>query len=298
MTHCWIVVPAFDAPEQALRLLEGLKGLQTDCHTILFVDHGPKRMVSAAIGERPGVLSISASPELWWAGATNTGIRFALDNGATHVLLLNNDCVIDAASVRLLIRTADETESVVAPVQRDVRTQRVLAVRTWPYIALGFPTLRVEHAMPNANIVPTPMIGGGRGAVIRRTEFERVGLFAEEALPHYYADHDFFLRCRRAGVPLVIQTDATVLVDAGTTSTAHDLAQLSWPEFRASLRDPRSHRNLDALAMLFRRHYPIRSMWWVGLALAGIRHVVVWAIKRPMNIVGGRAAVGRSDAER
>ncbi len=59
-----------------------------------------------------------------------------------------------------------------------------------------------------AGLVPTPLICGGRGVILSAATFQQVGMLDEEHLPHYGADHDFYFRCRKAGLQLFICMDS------------------------------------------------------------------------------------------
>jgi GT2 family glycosyltransferase len=280
----WVVIPAFDQVAQTERCVNALlEGHAVDA--ILVVDHGPEEQVSKALAPYPDVQVLREGPDLWWTGATNAGIRHALGQGATMVMLLNCDCIIDPASVDSLLESALATRGVVAPLQRDLASGEVTVSRAGTAVWLGLPTTYASRAVPDSALAKTQMIVGGRGVVIPREVFETVGLLAEHDLPHYGADHDFYLRCRRAGIPLMIQSSATVFVDSGTTSLANRTGDLSFAELRESLTNQRSHRNIRALAALFRRNYPVKPLWWIGLVLAVARYVLVWTVKRPITLL-------------
>ena len=91
--------------------------------------------------------------------------------------------------------------------------------------------------------------------------FTLLGLFDEEQLPHYGSDHDFYLRARRHGIPLYVATRAFVNIDNTRTTLADNPGTLSPAEFLHSLRSIRSHRNLRDVTALFRKHYPIPSLF-------------------------------------
>jgi len=145
----------------------------------------------------------------------------------------------------------------------------------------------ISEEMRKQQIIPVKLIAGGRGVVIPVSVIENVGMLDEVNLPHYYADHDFYFRCRRAGVPLYVAVEADVLVDNSKTSMAEKPGQLSLPEFIASLRDRRSHRNLAAVGALFRKHYPLRRLYFVGVWLHLVRYLIRYAMARSRYLLSG-----------
>jgi GT2 family glycosyltransferase len=109
---------------------------------------------------------------------------------------------------------------------------------------------------------------------VPRTVFETVGLFDDTALPHYGADHDFYLRCQKRGVALWIAADCSVVVDDAGAGPGRDPASMTWPEFRQSLASRRSHRNIADVTAFFRRHYPVPALYPLGVALFFLRYLL------------------------
>jgi GT2 family glycosyltransferase len=134
--------------------------------------------------------------------------------------------------------------------------------------------------MRACRLLPTKLIVGGRGAVLPAEVLARNGLFDEECLPHYGADHDFYLRARKRGIALYTVTEAIVDVDATRSSAASHPGRLTLREFVETLSSVRSHRNIPHMVELFRRHYPVRHLHMIGVALCAARYCVVYAWAR------------------
>lgn len=264
--------------------METLLGNAYADFTVIVVDHGHSAWSPPPDISPANLVVLRAGTDLWWSGATNAGIRRALDEGADAVMLLNADCRLEPAAAGQLFEMAERSNGVVAPVQRSLGSQAILSAGTIPFISLGFPTFK-ERVRTDRPMMSHTIIRGGRGVAIPRSTFEVVGLFAAAELPHYLADHDFYLRCQRAGIALQIADGLDVYVDEASTSTASRPSQLSWTEFKASLHDPRSHRNLVAVQSFFRRNYPIRALHGVGTMLYLARYALSWAIRRADRLI-------------
>jgi GT2 family glycosyltransferase len=282
----FIVIPVFNRWTQTRRCIDALKSGSTRTSPIIVVvDHGSTDDTATALQrEYPEVTRLAEDASLWWTGATNRGIVWALEQGASRVMLLNNDAYLEEHAIDLLIGHATRhPNAVITALPRDLATGRDLGARATTCFLLGFPTLRLP-ALPlgktSEPLVPTRLILGGRGVVIPRAVFEDVGLFDESRLPHYGADHDFYLRCRKRGVPLFVARDASVYIDAATTSRASNLGSLSAREFYTTLSDPRSHRNLATLVALFRKHYPIPGLYGLGVGLNLARYLMIYLVER------------------
>lgn len=283
--HNTIVIPVFHNDgnlERCISALQSMLGLELD---IIVVDHSINHQASERLTRLPEYVSIlKKGAELWWAGAVNAGIVAALDRGAERVILLNDDCIFEPdALVNLLTHARQHPGAIIAATQCQASDQRCL-VKASDCMLLGFPTvarLVPRNSLEHFNKLPTTrLIVGGRGAIIPRSVFDAVGLLDSTNFPHYGADHDFYWRCRRAGVELRVATDAIVVVD-DRRSTLGDMARLNnWKDFRQSLTDRRSHRNLEMLRALFRKHYPIRPLYFVGIALLTLRHALFFVLRR------------------
>jgi len=138
------------------------------------------------------------------------------------------------------------------------------------------------------------LIMGGRGTLIPVDVFARIGLFDAEHLPHYGADHDFYLRARKVGIGLAIAENAFVDVDNSGTTLAARYAAPNLRAFLATLVARRSHRNLRDLTALFRNHYPVPFLYWLGVLLNTARYSVLYLSHRLFRLIIEKRAKARS----
>ena len=291
-TGLHLVIADFNGCDQTRRCLQALRDSHCQDFTILIVDHGTDGRTREMLAhEYPEAIRIEGSPDLWWTGATNLGLRAALARGASAVMLLNNDCYVTPETIGTLLELVqDRPDAIVAPIQRDWRSGEIACISPRSRFLLGFPTIpgprRLTPAMAAQPLLPVRLIGGGRGVILPAGVLARLGLFDAETLPHYWADHDFYLRARRLGIPLYIATRAFVDIDNTRTTSADHPETLSWSAFLRTLRDTRSHRNLRDVAALFRKHYPIPGLYPLGVALYTGRYLLVYPVKRAGYLLG------------
>lgn len=279
-----IVIPVFNGWRQTCMCLDALRASTVKPVRIIVVDHGSTDETAESLPrDYPEVIHLRADSSLWWAGATNLGIRWALEHGVAFVMLLNNDCYFPPDAIGDLMGHIEETpNAIIAPVQRDYRTRKILASYASSLFLLGFPTLVPpgSHSIDTTvrRLIPTKLILGGRGAIIPAAVFHTVGLLNEVDLPHYGADHDFYLRCRKANVPLYIAATCSIYVDSERTTLAGNVEGMGYNGLVSALTDRRSHRNIRDLSALFRLHYPIKPVYFVGVALNIIRFlsILLW----------------------
>jgi GT2 family glycosyltransferase len=286
-----VVIPVFNGWEQTEVCLQALKKSPLYHRLcIVIVDHGSTDATKTALpAGYPEITHLLGDPTLWWTGAVNLGIRSAIADGAEQIMLLNNDCYIAPDMVeRLLAHASHNPTAIIAPVQKDYATGKVVFDVATTCFALGFTTLIPPRALAkpaNDTLCSTKLIIGGRGVLIPRDILRRVGPFDEINLPHYGADHDFYLRCRKQGISLFTALDAVVYVDSDKTTLATRLGALSMTEFIVTLRSRRSHRNVHDLVTLFRKHYPLRGFHYVGVALNLVRYAIRYLFERAKHII-------------
>ena len=276
-----VIIPAFSGLEQTRRCLLSLDKSHYQDFEIILVDHGVSdELTQPAKDEFPRVTCLRGSTELWWSGASNLGISHALEAGSQWLMLLNHDCYVEPETISILLNYIERNDnSIIAPVQHMLRDGRDI-IGTTSCFLLGFPTIIPPaawyHLRYPAGLVPTPLIGGGRGVTISATTFQQVGLLDDEHLPHYYADHDFYFRCRKAGLQLFICREARVNIDDSMSSSADPDSSLTVAGFADALRNRGSHRNIGDLQVLFSRYYPIPKLAGLGVALNTARFFFVF----------------------
>ena len=284
--HLRIVITDFNGWTQTAQCLQALRAAKVPESQVILVDHGTTATTRREARSRfPEVNLIRGDPEQWWTGSVNRGIAHALRCSCTHIMLLNNDSYILPQTVpTLLSHATHHPGTIIAPVQRSSLSGAYVSITPRENLLLGFATLQgpkeVTAQMRNRRLLTTRLISGGRGVVIPARVFREVGNFDEENLPHYCADHDFFLRCRGAGIPLLVAVDAEVSIDDTRTSIANKPWELSWPEFRDTLTSIRSHRNIRHVRALFKKHYPIPRLYFIGVWLFGARYVLMYLLAR------------------
>ena len=280
--HVHVVIPVFNRWEQTRKCLTHLEDGSFTNLQIIVVDHGSTDGTAEGLkNEFPDVLRVEGSSELWWSGATNLGVRAALEHGASSIMLLNNDCYVSRDTVEILVsHSTEHPEAIIAPVHRNLHSGEIITKRGGTLFLLGFPTLQLPgrslYKPGTTDLMPTSLIMGGRGTLIPAGVFERIGMFNDVELPHYWADHDFFLRCRKKGVAQYIAQGTIVDIDESTTSVASQLNRMTLPQFIDTLKNRRSHRNISDLRSLFRLHYPIPGLYPLGVFLNTARYALVY----------------------
>jgi GT2 family glycosyltransferase len=93
--------------------LESLAQLDYPNYEIVIVDNGSQDgEVTAIKALFPSVIVLENERNLGFAEGNNVAIRYALEQGADYVLLLNNDTVVDAQMLKRLIEVAERDDQI------------------------------------------------------------------------------------------------------------------------------------------------------------------------------------------
>jgi GT2 family glycosyltransferase len=288
-----IVIPVYRGITQIGLCLKSIEANEYKKFRIILVDHSPDNEIGQWVkSEFPDVICLRGSPDQWWSAATNMGIRYATDHGYELIMLLNHDSYLKPDTIsRLVAHLQYRPGTIIGPVQHHIHSN-TRVYRAYSCFLLGFPTLAFPRREKMATSIPTllrtRLIIGGRGVLINAAVFGNVGMFDETGLPHYGADHDFYIRCRKAGIPLYVATDAEVDVDDENNRSRSALGALTLRQFAKTLADRKSHLNIKELKILYKKYFPVPGLYIVGLVLNLTRYLAKYAVKRLIFMAGVR----------
>lgn len=221
----FVVIPVHNRAEDTRRCLDALRR-QTVVGDIVPVvvdggsTDGTPDMVAAGY---PEAVCLRGADDLWWTGATNRGVEWALRQGtdADAVVTLNNDTSFaDDYVERLRDAARRRPGAIVASLVVDERDGRVVEGG----VRIDWRTARFERlargqpaaGLAAAGLVPVDAVSGC-GTLVPLAVYRRVGLYDERRLPHYAADYEFSVRAGRAGVPVCVDYAVTVATRLDTT---------------------------------------------------------------------------------
>lgn len=268
----WIVVLTFNNYKDTFECLASLRKLTYSNHRIVLVDNGssdgtPERVRT----DFPEVHVIENKANLGVPAGYNVGFRYALQQGADHVFMLNNDTVVDPGILEPLVK-ATETPgaAVLCPIvyYYDQPTEVWSAGAKYrplpPAIIMEY---RV-HQLPQGYHELEYAISCG--ILITRQAFETVGLFDENFL-FLWDDLDFSVRVRRHNMKIFQVPDAKMWHKVSRTTQPG--SSLFW----------RTHG--ESGAIFYRRHgRPVYVAMLIHLSYFAVREFVVkwrWQFLKP-----------------
>lgn len=207
--NCVAIVVLYH-PEQK-RLSDALTAASTQVSAVVIYDNTPavevERPLTAQdfqrwVGQACAVTLLGSGVNVGLAAGLNRGIQYAMDSGATHVLLLDQDSVCATTMVSALwfgLQAAERRYCRVAaagPTFADARGDVPP-----PFLKVGFPTCRPVQAVPELTYVDTDVLITS-GMLVSTQALKSVGLMAESLFIDN-VDIEWGFRAKAAGWQLV-----------------------------------------------------------------------------------------------
>jgi len=206
-----------------LECLESLTHQTYPNHKIIVIDNASTDGGAEIIEQQyPEVILLRNPRNLGATGGYNTGLRYALENRADYVFVLNNDTFLSPDVVQLLVKACEPSDvGMVSP---------IIYYASEPDLVWsdggGISPLTLD-------LVDKPRHGdvdkdnndrdflNACAILVKRPMLENVGFF-DELFFLYYDDMDFSLRARKAGFRLLLVPEAKVWHKVSATSGGKD----------------------------------------------------------------------------
>ena len=253
----WICIPVFNRIAYTLKCLASLQAQSFRNFQVVVCDHGSTDGTSAAIRlEFPDVVIINADSSLWWTGAINRSLAYALAHADADdgLLTMNNDNEVPEDYLQnLAANFARFPNSIITSVVHDINTGEIVEPgyrQNW-FHATAYPVDYAKYRLAAAPEAVEVTHASGRGTLFPIQVFRQLGLFDELHLPHYAADYDFTFKAARAHYRIYACRDCKVFshVEAtGMVKVLHKFSLRSFINYFTSIRSP--------------AYLPAR--WWFG----------------------------------
>jgi GT2 family glycosyltransferase len=187
-----------------LECLESLSGLDyPNCRIVVSDNASSDQSVEAVRREYPSATILANTENLGFAGGNNVGIRYALQQGADYVWLLNNDTIVERNALSTLVQVAESDPAIgilwgkiYYYSDRDVLSFAGATI-AWdkgrsPHIGRGESDRGQYDTVHDVDRV------SGCSMLVRKDVCERVGLLDDDFFL-YAEDVDWCVRARTAG---------------------------------------------------------------------------------------------------
>jgi GT2 family glycosyltransferase len=208
-----VVILNWNGKEDTLRCVESLVDGPDD-QRLLIVDNGSYDGTLEEVGNRwPQVPTLQTGANLGFAGGMNAGLRWAIERGAKHIAVVNNDVVCPPETVSRLLRIAGPNTAVSPEVRylsHPSKTWFGAGVIDW---SQNWPRHltpdELGHSTPSDDPIRTSEILAGCFILARADVWQQVGLFDERYFL-IFEDSDWSVRARSAGIRLIVDSSTPI----------------------------------------------------------------------------------------
>ncbi|MBA4384898.1 MAG: glycosyltransferase family 2 protein [Anaerolinea sp.] len=249
-----IVIPIHNRKQLTRDCLLSLHQQTVNNFNTIVIDDGSTDGTSEMIRkEFSEVVLLHGDGNLWWTGATNRGVKYALDQlqENDYILTLNNDTVVGPDYLETLLRSAiNHPKCLIGSISINAENKSMIVdagIRmnwfTAKATSLGEGRRYEELCKLSDTLVEVDVLPG-RGTLIPVRAFLEMGLYDAVHLPHYGSDYEFSIRAKRNGYQLLVDYRAVVISEVRATGLNNQLRSLSWTDWVRSFFSIRSPINL------------------------------------------------------
>jgi len=195
-----------------LETLKSACALNYKKNSLLLIENSTEEEIVDKIRSQfPSLNIIENQRNLGYAGGNNVGMRYALEQRADYIFLLNNDVTLEADALSKLI-DAMQTDQSCAACQPLVTyyddKDKIWSAGT--ELFFGYPRLFQKGKHMHRNGTKIPPFGLVGCAILFRSEaLKEIGLF-DESLFLLQEETDWCMRAMKKGFRLIVVTDAIV----------------------------------------------------------------------------------------
>jgi GT2 family glycosyltransferase len=203
-----VITPTFNRQAKLFRFLDVIAQQTYPNLQIIIIDSGSSDGTPTLVrDEFPHVTLLEVSDRNFWAGATNAGVKLAIDRQVDFILTINDDAVISPNHIECLVALAQQhcLEIVGNRIDYLEPSDRVWSLGTYTdwgtdrFLKIAYNN--VELANIPDEVLSQELIAvdalPGNGVTIARSVFERVGLYDDKFCPHYHADSELIMRAKQ-----------------------------------------------------------------------------------------------------
>lgn len=218
----YIITPVFNRKAFTENYLKALSKQTNKNFKTVIVDDGSTDGTSDMIKEKfPEVVLLKEKGDLWWAEATNIGVKYAIAQGADYIMTLNDDTLPSEDYIeKMYYWMGKEPEALLGALAIDVKTNKIIYGGEILHWGNGKSTYLINNlskeeqkGLHKVNIFP------GRGLLIPIKVFEKIGFYDSKNFPQTVADNDFAFRAINHGFKIYINYDAKIKIFPDESAT-------------------------------------------------------------------------------
>ena len=213
--NLYIIIAVHNSRDITLSCLSLLSTQSIREFSIVVVDDGSTDGTAEAIAKDfPEVSVIKGTGDWWWTRSMNEGIKYAIDQGATAILMMNDDTYFEDNYIKTIVKISEENPGAVIgslditrEEPRRIFFSGVEKMIWWKAKGINYHDGYDLYDPAMTGLYKSVCLNG-RGTLVPVEVFNAIGLLDEEKLPQYASDFDFSLRADEAGIDTFICWDA------------------------------------------------------------------------------------------
>lgn len=210
MPKVFIIILHYHSVEDTKECLRSLEKLNYDNFEVVLINNGAKDDLNSQftrLALNSKIRIINNKENLGFAGGNNVGIKYALECGASYILLLNNDTIIEPNFLKELIKAGenDERIGILGPIIYEYNEQRTMDKEQTHFAGgkINWLYTKGKHILNRSYEIRDTDYITGACMLIKRKVIEKIGLMPEDYFL-YLEDVDWCLKARRAGFKCVV----------------------------------------------------------------------------------------------
>jgi len=284
----FIVTPVYNRIEFTRNYLKALSEQTVQDFKVIIVDDGSTDGTFEMIEkEFPEVILLKEDGDLWWAEATNIGVKYALEHNATYVMTLNDDTVPTSDYIeKMLFWIYKKPDALLGAFAVDADTGKPIyggEILHWSTCAFkNILTHKVNNDLDGlyeVNVFP------GRGLLIPVCVFNDIGFYDSKNFPQTIADLDFTARAFNAGYKIYCNYDAKIKIYPEESGGVGIRKNKSWKNYYLHLFGMRGAGNIKWFTIFAIKNSPKKYLFQclsIGLSRRIVGYLRDW-IKEGYN---------------
>jgi len=204
----YVIILNWNGRDDTLSCLSSLAKVKTP-HDVVVIDNGSTDNSARAISASfPNVHLIQTGENLGYAEGNNVGIRYALENGADFIFILNNDTTVEPDILEAFLKRDAPIQGGKAHLMRDPKTLDHLG-GNWNLQKGEFDLIGAKApASEWTNPISLDYVCGV-ALFVQAKVFRKIGLF-EPRYFLFWEESDFCMRAKKGGFSATVCPEATL----------------------------------------------------------------------------------------
>jgi len=227
MQQVFVSILNFNGKDNTIECLKSLEKISRNGFNlkVVVIDNNSKEKLSLPNFDSLDIKFIQNEKNLGFSGGHNIGIKYALENGADFIVILNNDTVVDENLISELIKSSKDNVGIIAPkiyFYKDFefhkgRYKEDEKGKVFWYAGgiMDFRNVIGHHRgvdeVDNGqyDTLQNTDFASGCCMLIKREVFEKAGLFDDRYFL-YYEDNDLSQRAKRLNFKIIYNPKAVI----------------------------------------------------------------------------------------